>query len=76
MSRKLSLSTAALCAAVLALPLLAPPSHAKPAKEPKKSYGATQEQPNISPMNEVVFYPFIGDAAIMQNGASPSQAPK
>lgn len=76
MSRKLSLSTAALCAAVLALPLLPPPSQATSAKEPKKSQRTIQDQPRTSPMDEVVFYPFVGDASHLGSGAAPMQAPQ
>jgi len=76
MSRKLSLSTAALSAALLALPLIAKPPHATSAKEPNQSYRATQDQPRISPMDQVVFYPFVGDASILQNRVAAASAPK
>jgi hypothetical protein len=76
MSRKLSLSTAALSAALLALSLLPKPPHATSDKEPKQSYRTTQGQPRISPMDETVFYPFVGDASILQNRVAAASAPK
>jgi hypothetical protein len=76
MSRKLSLSAAALSAALLALPLLPKPPQATSAKEPKQSLRTTQGQPRVSPLDEVVFYPFVGDAAILQTRAAPESAAK
>ncbi len=76
MSRKLSLSTAALSAALLALPLLAKPPHATSDKEPKQSLRATQDSPRTSPMDQVVFYPFVGDASHLDSRPGPMSAPK
>jgi hypothetical protein len=76
MSRKLSISTAALCAAVLALPLLPKPPHATSAKEPKQSHRATQDSPRVSPMDEVVFYPFFGGASTLGSRPAPESAAK
>jgi hypothetical protein len=73
MSRKLSLSTAALCAALLAIWLLPPPSDSTSTKRQAKSHHPTEGPRQPSPMDGAVFYPSVGAALIP--GRTPVPVP-
>jgi hypothetical protein len=70
MSHKLSLSTAALCAALLAIPLLPPPSDTTSAKRQKQPHHPTQDPPRISVRDSTVFTPVFGNAS--EQGSGPA----
>jgi hypothetical protein len=73
MSRKLSLSTAALCAALLAIPLLPPPSDSTSMKRQTKSHRPTEGPRQPTPMNGTASYPSVGGALIP--GRTPVPVP-
>jgi len=73
MSRKLSLSTASLCAALLALPLLPPASDSTSMKRQTKSHRATEGPRQPTPMEGTVFDPSVGGAFIP--GRTPLPVP-
>jgi hypothetical protein len=64
MSRKLSLSTAAFCAALLALPLLPPPSDSTSTKRQTKSHRPTEGPRQPTSIDGAALYPSVGGALI------------
>jgi len=72
MSRKPSLSTAALCAALLAIPLLPPPSDSTSTKRQTKSHHPTEGPRQLTPVDGA-FYPSGGGALIP--GRTPVPVP-
>jgi len=73
MSRKLSLSTAALCAALLVIPLLPPPSDSTSMKRHSKSHSPTEGPRQPTGMDGTAFDPSVGGRFIP--GRTPVPVP-